>query len=447
MTGKLKVKDGIYYAVINYKTSDGKYKQKWISTKRKERGNKKLATKFLQKQLAKFELCPNELEEQLNETHIEVTPIEKKKDIKFLDYIADYIKSKTGLVSPSTLFGYKNYFRIIKRHFGNSLLLKDVTYHHILDFFSYLKVKKNYKNSSIKRYKEILAPALKNAYRDELIDKNPFDYVPQLKREQVVREYYDANELEELFKVTDKTPLGLVVRVGAYYGLRRSELLGLRWKSIDFVKKTITIEHKVLDYNKKVYTSDVLKTLSSHRVLPLMPEIETLLLTQKEEIEKNRKLFKRKYNTKYLDYVFVDPIGNLMLPDFVTHKFGEILKKNNLKHIRFHDLRHSCASLLANKGVPMKYIQEWLGHSSYNLTANTYSHLDYSSKIESANVISRILNGENEEEKEKKELEEKEKAEYLEKQRKMEEEIAFLRYQLSCYQKQQTKTQEDDLEM
>ncbi len=94
---------------------------------------------------------------------------------------------------------------------------------------------------------------------------------------------------------------------------------------------------------------------------------------------------------KYEDYVFVNDIGDLILPDFITHYFGDLLKKRNLKHIRFHDLRHSCVSLLVANKVPMKNIQEWLGHSSYNQTADTYSHLDFDSKKESANVISKVL--------------------------------------------------------
>ena len=91
-------------------------------------------------------------------------------------------------------------------------------------------------------------------------------------------------------------------------------------------------------------------------------------------------------------------MGNLRKPDYVSHKFKEILKKNGLRKIRFHDLRHSCASLLVANKVPMKYIQEWLGHSSYNVTADTYSHLDFESKKESAYIISKTLSNDNKQE-------------------------------------------------
>ena len=122
--------------------------------------------------------------------------------------------------------------------------------------------------------------------------------------------------------------------------------------------------------------------------MPLLPEIEELLLQRKEEIEKNKYLYGKKYCQDYLDYVFVNDLGKLYLPDHITHLFHKIIKKHHLKHLRFHDLRHSCASILVNKNVPMKNIQDWLGHSTYNLTADTYSHLKFDNKIESANIIS-----------------------------------------------------------
>lgn len=215
--------------------------------------------------------------------------------------------------------------------------------------------------------------------------------MPKLKREKPKRDYYDVKELEALFKLTDPTPIGLIVKVASYYGFRRSEILGLRWQSIDFRRKTITIENKVVNVEKEVISSEVLKTLSSNRTLPLLPEIEDLLLKRKAEIEHNKILYGKSYNYRYEDYVFVNDLGNLYLPDYVTDYFGNLIKKNNLKHIRFHDLRHSCASLLANKNIPMKNIQEWLGHSTYNLTADTYSHLNFETQKESASAISLAL--------------------------------------------------------
>lgn len=393
MKGSVRVRNGTLYAVISYKDNLGQYKQKWISTGLKERGNKKQAQKILETELEKFTLHPIEENPQ---------PAQKN-DIIFIDYIYDYIKSKEKELSPNVYQSYMECWKIMKKHFGNKLKLKDVTYHHIEDYYDYLKNTRKNKNITIKHHAVILSPALRLAYRDDLIVKNPYEFMPKIKKEKSKMQYYNKEELEKLFEVTDKSPLKLIVRVAAYYGFRRSELVGLKWDVIDFKNKMITIKHKVLHVNNKFYLSDTLKTTASHRTLPLLPEIESLLVERKEEIEKNKELFKKSYNHKYDEYVFVDDIGDLINPDIISNRFRTLLRKNNLKHVRFHDLRHSCASLLVASKVPMKNIQEWLGHSNFNTTADVYSHLDYSSKYESANALSKALSFNRTEEKQSEE--------------------------------------------
>ena len=109
-----------------------------------------------------------------------------------------------------------------------------------------------------------------------------------------------------------------------------------------------------------------------------------------------RKKFKRSYSKEWLDYIMVDELGGLILPDYITSAFSNLLKANGLRHIRFHDLRHTCASLLLNKGkqngVTLKDIQVWLGHSDFSTTANIYSHLDANSKISSLDTLSGVVN-------------------------------------------------------
>ena len=83
-------------------------------------------------------------------------------------------------------------------------------------------------------------------------------------------------------------------------------------------------------------------------------------------------------------YIFVDPVGNILKPNYLSAQFPRYLERHGLRRIRFHDLRHSCASLLLANGVPLKSIQEWLGHSDFSTTANVYSHLDYSAKVASS---------------------------------------------------------------
>ncbi len=190
--------------------------------------------------------------------------------------------------------------------------------------------------------------------------------------------------------------MSIVIQLTAYYGLRRSEVLGLRWSSIDFTQNTLSVNHKVtegkVDGKMMLFTEDKLKTKSSFRTLPLIPCVRDLLLTAKETQAEYKALFKGSYCNDFEDYICVDQMGKLFRPNYITDHFKLLLSQNNLRKIRFHDLRHSCASLLLAQGIAMKQIQDWLGHSTFNTTADIYSHLDFSSKQDSANAISAALN-------------------------------------------------------
>ncbi|WP_256700781.1 tyrosine-type recombinase/integrase [Paenibacillus sp. P46E] len=97
------------------------------------------------------------------------------------------------------------------------------------------------------------------------------------------------------------------------------------------------------------------------------------------------------YCTDYEEYIYLDKMGQRIKPGYITQNFTKTHNKHRLRRIRYHDLRHSCASLLLPNGVSMKDIQEWLGHSNFNTTANIYSHLEYSSKVSSASTMSTVL--------------------------------------------------------
>ena len=232
--------------------------------------------------------------------------------------------------------------------------------------------------------------------RLDLIQNNPADRILLPKKEKYIAEYYNEEDLNKLFEVSKNHPLGLLIQVTACYGLRREEVIGLKWSAIDFEADTLTIKHVVtsvkLDGKTQIMMEDRAKTKSSLRTLPLLADIKEHLLEHREQQKRNQKLCKASYNHEFDEYVFVDALGNLFKPDTVTSSFRNLLKKNNLKPIRFHDLRHSCATLLLAHEVPMKLIQEWLGHSDIGTTANIYSHTDYKTKMVSANIMDGTLN-------------------------------------------------------
>ena len=112
------------------------------------------------------------------------------------------------------------------------------------------------------------------------------------------------------------------------------------------------------------------------------------MLLEKKELEAHfKKVCGSSYDKEFEGFICRDSFGKLISPEYVTTRFHYVITKHGLRHLRFHDLRHSCASLLLANDIPMKAIQEWLGHSNYAITANLYSHLEYNAKVISAETI------------------------------------------------------------
>jgi integrase len=114
------------------------------------------------------------------------------------------------------------------------------------------------------------------------------------------------------------------------------------------------------------------------------------LLAVWDEQQRYRKLCGNSYDKVEGQYICVNQLGKRIYPGYITEAFPKFMEENGFRRLRFHDLRHSCASLLLANGVPLKQIQEWLGHSTFAITADTYAHLEFSSKLQSAQAMSRI---------------------------------------------------------
>ena len=165
--------------------------------------------------------------------------------------------------------------------------------------------------------------------------------------------------------------------------------------NVNFDTNEIHICQKAVEHSKNgkhiVIISEDMKTESSRRTLPLIPDVREILLTHKAKQERQRKEFRNGYKKENLNMICLNPIGEIIKPNYVTTHFPEILNKYGLRKIRFHDPRHTCASMLLSKNIHMKVIQTWLGHSNMSTTADIYSHLESKSKLEAGNVISTLL--------------------------------------------------------
>lgn len=307
--------------------------------------------------------------------------------------VAGHLSEKNGNFY-AVLSYYASYCSMVKRVIApyfreRGITLQGLTPKDIQDF--YLEKLKTVSASSVIHYHANIHRALKHAVKLDLIPTNPADKVDRPKKDRFIGSFYDADEVNKLFEVSKGTKLEFPILFGAFYGLRRSEALGLKWDAIDFENDSITIRHTVtsvtLDGKVQVVASDTTKTKSSLRTLPLVPFVKERLLVLKKEQENNRRLCGRSYHKQYAGYVCINEMGDLIKPHYVTEQFPKLLDANGLRRIRFHDLRHSCASLMLANGVPMKQIRDWLGHSDFSTTANIYAHLDYSTKLSSADTM------------------------------------------------------------
>ena len=393
VTVSLQEKNGIYHAVLNYKDNNGKRKQKWKSTGLTIRGNKKLA-------LAKANEFRLEFEQELELKKVNHSKSQIINEILFIDFMKSWLKIIKPTIDDNTFESYEQMvnYRINNYFTTHKITLTELEPIHIQNFYSCM-LNDGLSANTVVHHHSIIHEALDYAFKMNMVPINVSNKVQRPKIEQYIGKFYSENELNELFEISKGDPLELVIFITAFYGLRRSEVLGLKWDAIDFQNNILTIKHTIvpttINGKKQILAKDKTKNKTSYRSLPLIPEVSNKLQKFKQLQENNKKLCGKNYNNKYIDYICVDNMGNLLKPDYISKHFKRILTNNNLKIIRFHDLRHSCASLLLARGISLKEIQEWLGHSNFNTTANIYAHLDTKVKQKSANVLSSILGQKN----------------------------------------------------
>ena len=383
MTGSLQVKNGKYYLVLNTYVN-GKRKLKWVATGLPERGNKRRAEELLRETL-----CGMEKQQ-------EIPPQQRASEILFSDYVRYWLTESAKRVDPVTMQGYK---LMAERHVlpyfdHNKVKLPEVTRRMLQGFLDEksrcgrLDGKGGLSPKSIREIKGILHQTLDEAIRDEIITSNPCSLLRLPPTQRPEAKFYSVEQLNALLDAVKEEPLYPVIKTAIVYGLRRSELLGLKWDSIDFDNGTLTIKHTVVKVSETI-EKDKTKSKSSHRSFPLLPEMREIFLQIRAEQKENRKLFSKAYVKS--DYVFCWPDGRPFSPDYVSKGFSGLLKRKGFSHIRFHELRHSCASLLINQGFTLKDVQEWMGHSDISVTADIYGHLETKRKQDMASRMASCI--------------------------------------------------------
>ena len=369
MTGSLVDKHGKYYVVVRIPDGNGKMKSKWIPTGIPTAGNNK--RKAIQ---ARTEILAKLDQEQ------ELAP----GDMPFSRAVDKWMEIKATEARTNTLEGYRIYAdKHIKPYFDeHNITLKGITAQNIQDYYA-VKLNANQSANTLLKHHVIISGTLKEAVRKKQIRYNVANDVTLPKKKKFIGNACSAEQAQQLMNVIENDPLKPAVILGLYYGLRRSEVCGLRWRDIDFNAGTMQIKNTVVKMTTTI-EHEATKSAASRRTMILIPATVPYL----------KELFSHYQQNPLNDpegHVCTDKNGVPLKTDYISQHFTKLLKQNNLPPIRFHDLRHTAGSLLLESGLNMKQIQVYLGHEDISTTANIYLHLSTESKKESANVMGQLL--------------------------------------------------------
>lgn len=336
----------------------------------------------------------------MNELLVEYGGLEAIEPMNTLlsQHIAAWIEMDRPHITVTT---YNQHVNILNNHITpyfdpRKITLSKVTAGDLEDYYTF-KITKGLCPNTVIKHHAIIRSALQWAVRHRYIRENVADFA---KKPEHIRYQgavpYTVEEVAHLLHATQHEAIAVPIFLACFYGLRRSELLGLRWSSIDFQAGTISIETTVIkekhgDNVLTVVRDHTTKTESSRRSLPLCPYTYQYFSVLYQTQQNQKILCGDGYDQRYLDFVCVDTMGTLLNPDFVSQKFQQLLVKYGLRSIRFHDLRHSCATIMLYLGYSLKDIQTWLGHSNYYFTADTYIHSAPSAHRDMANAFSEKL--------------------------------------------------------
>ena len=360
MTGSLELNHGQYFVRTRIPDEYGIIKLRCIPTgiyeKGKDRNNKR---KALQR---KREIL-QELEEQGSVY---------KKDVLFVEWLNTWVEEKREHIRINTYEGYVSYlekhilpfFSICNKN------LRDISTQDLQNYYD-LKYQTLSANS-LRRHHAVIHGALQDAFLKNLIKVNPADRIKLPKIEKYEGKAYSQKQVQQLLDSIEGEAIKPAIILALFYGLRRSEVCGLRWEDIDFDQNEMHIRNTVVRM-KTTIEHEKTKSNASKRTLPLVPATVPYL---------------KSLRSGNSHHVCIWDDGRPLNIDYISKRFKKILKKNNLPEIRFHDLRHTAASwLVNNKNVDLTTVKAILGHEKLSTTMDIYTHYNAENKEKAAEIM------------------------------------------------------------
>ncbi len=313
------------------------------------------------------------------------TYVEPTKTL-YKEFLIDWLENKKHSIKNQT---YKNYVTVSNTHIipelGN-LTVQQLNAMVLQKFVNSL-CHKALSSAYIKKVLDVVNGSLEKAKRLGIITNNPTELVEKPRIAKKEMKVWDVNEVERFLKVADSDRLYIAFLLAITTGMRQGEILGLRWKDINFENHTLSIR-QTLSHDGKTLVSEA-KTRSSLRSIHL-PEV-TLQALKKHRTTIRQEKLKVGGQYKDQDLVVCTSIGTPVTPRNLSRTWYRLIKESGVNPIRFHDLRHTHATLLLKQGIHVKVVAERLGHSNTRMTLDTYSHVQPTMQAEASNAINELL--------------------------------------------------------
>lgn len=304
------------------------------------------------------------------------------------NYLVRWLNTRSNDLAPHTLRGYEGCIRLyLVPHLGHIRVdqLQAIQVQEMEDAL----INQGLSGTTVVQAHRILRKALGDAVKWGLAWRNVTDTVTPPKKSRREMSVLNPQQLKKLLEAKDGSVIGSVISVAAHTGLRRAELIGLQWQDIDFERATLSVRRTLQLVPRRGYVVTDPKSARGKRVITLGPQLVATLRRHRAAQAEERLSLGTAWQDG--DWVFTRPDGRPLDPTIVSRQFQKLIRELELPHVRFHDLRHTHATLLLAQNIHPKIVQERLGHSTISITLDTYSHVLPGLQEKAASAFESIL--------------------------------------------------------
>lgn len=303
--------------------------------------------------------------------------------ITFSEFCTKYLEQKKTSLSPTTCVFYEMIIRTELIPMFGTMKLRDIKTYHVQQFIQYLATEKKRNDgieggisaTTVRRYTTVLRSILTLAYKLDFIDEDVGNSRKiELPKESTTElEVYSIEEVRDILQALENEPINIktLVEVAIFTGMRRGEIVGLKWGDIDFQNQKIHVKRSIYKPKNEKAQEKEPKSKYGIRTISIPEQLCKTLVTYRAHQDRHISFLGDAW--KNLDYVFTEENGYVMNPQTPTKQFSHFLKRHGIRHLKFHGLRHTSATMLLANGCDIKTVSTRLGHADID-TTNIYVH-------------------------------------------------------------------------